>query len=344
MKLNEPMQFSSLRIKLFIKMGKWFLFFPIFAGKITKAKVVAIVVTIGNPSVAKAFNYIADGIWGLAIVAQIVWIGFFAVSIISIISSGEETPITIVPREQADEQKQLEIMPPSSLPQLPPAPTSTPQTPPPQQQSTTELKVTFVATRVIDGDTIELENGQKVRYIGIDTPETVDPRKPVQCFGVEAKNRNKELVEGKQVRLEKDISETDKYGRLVRYVYVGDTFINLALVQEGFASSYTYPPDVKYQNQFIEAERIAREQKKGLWGSCPISSATQETTQIQTSDQQSSGCTIKGNISSSGEKIYHLEGCGSYSKTKIDEARGEHWFCTEEEAISAGWRKALNCL
>jgi len=132
----------------------------------------------------------------------------------------------------------------------------------------------YLVTRVIDGDTIEIEGGKKVRYIGIDTPETVDPRKPVQCFGVEASNRNKQLVEGKKVRLEKDVSEIDKYGRLLRYVYVDGVFVNLVLVQEGFAYSYTYPPDIKYQNQFTEAQRLAREQKKGLWGSCPVSTTS----------------------------------------------------------------------
>src|SRR4030042_2567140 len=81
----------------------------------------------------------------------------------------------------------------------------------------------ILVTRVIDGDTIEIEGGQKVRYIGIDTPEKVDPRPSVQCYGKEAAAKNKELVEGKRVRLEKDVSETDKYGRLLRYVFVGDT-------------------------------------------------------------------------------------------------------------------------
>lgn len=127
----------------------------------------------------------------------------------------------------------------------------------------------FLVTRVIDGDTIEIEGGLKVRYIGIDTPETVDPRKPVQCFGVEASNKNKELVSGRRVRLENDVSETDKYGRLLKYVYVSDTFINLELVKQGYAYSYPYPPDIKYQDQFIDAQRLAREQNKGLWGGCP---------------------------------------------------------------------------
>ena len=120
--------------------------------------------------------------------------------------------------------------------------------------------------RVVDGDTIEIEGGQKIRYIGIDTPETVDPRKSVQCYGKEASDKNKELVEGKDVELEKDVSETDKYGRLLRYVWIGDLLINEFLVQEGYAQSSSYPPDVKYQEKFDEAEQKAREEEKGLWG------------------------------------------------------------------------------
>jgi len=203
---------------------------------------------------------------------------------------------------------------------------------------------TFLVTRVIDGDTIEIEGGKKVRYIGIDTPETVDPRKPVQCFGVEAFNKNKELVERKRIRLEKDISETDKYGRLLRYVYVDGIFVNDYLVRQGYAYAYTYPPDVKYSEQFIQAQKEARENNRGLWKACPVSTTIPTITPISLPAHSSNtNCTIKGNISSSGEKIYHLEGCASYNVTKIDEARGEHWFCTEEEAITAGWRKAKNC-
>jgi len=119
--------------------------------------------------------------------------------------------------------------------------------------------------RVVDGDTIKLENGQTVRYIGMDTPETVDPRRPVGCFGKEASAKNKELVSGKDVRLVKDVSDTDKYGRLLRYVYVGDVFVNEYLVREGYARASSYPPDVKYQELFRDAEREARENKRGWW-------------------------------------------------------------------------------
>ncbi len=204
-------------------------------------------------------------------------------------------------------------------------------------------------TRVVDGDTIDVEIAgkiERVRYIGIDTPETVDPRKPVQCFGVEASKKNKELVEGKMVRLEKDITDRDRYKRLPRYIWLGDTLINQTLVEQGFATSYSYPPDIKYQDKFVAAEKKAREDKLGLWTACasatvPVTAITPSAT-IQASTANPS-CTIKGNISASGEKIYHLQGCGSYSKTTIDESRSERWFCSEQEAQSAGWRRALNC-
>ena len=125
-----------------------------------------------------------------------------------------------------------------------------------------------LVVRVIDGDTIELENGQRVRYIGMDTPESVDQRKTVQCFSKEASNKNTELVLNKQVRLEKDISETDKYGRLLRYVYVGGIFVNDFLVREGYAHASSYPPDIKYRDQFRLAEQNAMEANIGLWSSC----------------------------------------------------------------------------
>ncbi|MEX0616807.1 MAG: thermonuclease family protein [Candidatus Woykebacteria bacterium] len=194
-----------------------------------------------------------------------------------------------------------------------------------------------LVTKVVDGDTVELEGGQKVRYIGIDTPETVDPRKSVQCFGKEATAKNRSLVEGKKVKLEKDISETDKYGRLLRYIWVGDTLMNEILVKEGFAHSSPYPPDVKLQDRFNKAEKFARENNKGLWGVCDAVGVTNPTYQTQS---QSGQCLIKGNISSSGEKIYHLLGQKYYDKIVIDESKGERWFCSEQEALDSRWRKS----
>ena len=146
---------------------------------------------------------------------------------------------------------------------------------PPQYKPTTQpkdVKNTFLVTRVIDGDTIVIEGGQKVRYIGINTPETVHPFKFVECFGIEASRKNKELVEGKEVRLEKDVSQTDQYGRLLRYVYVEDTFVNDFLVREGYAYASTYSPDVKYAAQFILAQQEAKDNNRGLWKSCQAQS------------------------------------------------------------------------
>jgi micrococcal nuclease len=126
-----------------------------------------------------------------------------------------------------------------------------------------------VVGRVIDGDTIELTDGRRVRYIGVDSPETVDPRRPVSCFGKEASAENSRLVAGKTVQLERDVSDADKYQRLLRYVYVDGVFINEYLVQHGFARVATYPPDVKYTELFVKAEQTARQENLGLWKGCP---------------------------------------------------------------------------
>jgi endonuclease YncB( thermonuclease family) len=134
-----------------------------------------------------------------------------------------------------------------------------------------------VVDRVVDGDTLSITIGgapYKVRIIGVDTPETVDPRRPVMCYGAEATSKTKELIAlaGNVVFLEKDVSETDKYGRLLRYVWLdlpdGRLMLNEILVEEGYAQVATYPPDVKYQDLFIAAQREARENNRGLWVAC----------------------------------------------------------------------------
>jgi micrococcal nuclease len=135
---------------------------------------------------------------------------------------------------------------------------------------------TYAVLRVVDGDTIVVSIGGKsetVRLIGIDTPETVDPRKAVQCFGKEASDKTKELLAGQRVMLEKDPSqgERDKYGRLLAYVYRSDGLsINKYLVEQGYAHEYTYNAPYKYQAEFKAAEAEARQQGSGLWapGAC----------------------------------------------------------------------------
>lgn len=202
------------------------------------------------------------------------------------------------------------------------------------QGSTTETRKDILVKRVIDGDTIEFEDGTRVRYIGMDTPEAGD------CFSQESTEENKKLVEGKKVKLETDVQKLDKYGRLLAYVFVGETFVNEELVRRGVAQVLTYPPDVKYTEKLVAAQKEAREKKLGLWaeGICAGSTASPAPeTNTQIPGQE---CPIKGNISSSGEKIYHVPGQRYYERTKIEEGKGERWFCTEEEAIESGWRKS----
>ena len=124
--------------------------------------------------------------------------------------------------------------------------------------------------RVVDGETIEVDGAAgraAVRYIGVDAPETAALGSPVGCFGREASNRNRELVEGRTVLLEKDVSETDQFGRLLRYVYLEDMqMVNELLIAEGFALGSPSLPDVKHQDRLSAAQQQARNAGRGLWG------------------------------------------------------------------------------
>lgn len=157
------------------------------------------------------------------------------------------------------------------------SPSSTPLVQSPQESTNSATQgiegEKALVIKVIDGDTLELQSGKTVRLIGIDTPETVDPRRPVGCFGKEASNETKSLLLGKEVIIQKDVSETDKYKRLLRYIFLplenGQTlFVNDYLVRSGFAKAATYPPDIKFNEQFRQAEKEAMESKKGLWARC----------------------------------------------------------------------------
>lgn len=143
----------------------------------------------------------------------------------------------------------------------------------PAQSATDEAAV----VRVIDGDTIEVEidgGTFTVRYIGMDTPETKAPNTPVEFMGPQATAANAGLVEGATVYLERDVSDTDRFGRLLRYVWLdrgeqGWLLVNLRLVERGFAQVSTFPPDVKYQDLFLAAQQEARDGAVGLWGTVP---------------------------------------------------------------------------
>jgi micrococcal nuclease len=121
---------------------------------------------------------------------------------------------------------------------------------------------------VLDGDTIRVAiDGRtyRLRYIGINAPEMGSDDRPAEPYAAQATARNSELVAGRRVWLEKDVSESDRYGRLLRYVWLGDTLVNAEIVRQGYARAGTYPPDVKYQSRLIRAEREARAAGRGLW-------------------------------------------------------------------------------
>ena len=149
-----------------------------------------------------------------------------------------------------------------------PTPTATPKAAITVQHQGNVTFVKAFCTRVIDGDTIEvLLNGTEhtVRYIGIDTPEMGDERPEYRALAEEAKQANIQLVEGKNISLQKDVSETDQYGRLLRYVFDGTTFVNLVLVADGYAWAKTYPPDTLYDSLFQELQTAAQDDKLGVW-------------------------------------------------------------------------------
>ncbi|MFA6603205.1 MAG: thermonuclease family protein [Candidatus Shapirobacteria bacterium] len=155
---------------------------------------------------------------------------------------------------------------PTPSPTVQPSPTPTQA---PQVLGTQELSKTKVI-RIVDGDTVEIEGGLRLRYIGVDTAEIGSGKKTDECYAREAKVKNEELVLNKEVELEKDVSETDRFGRLLRYVWVDGKMINEELVASGYAKVATFPPDVKYKDRFLAAEKQAREKGLGLWGKCGV--------------------------------------------------------------------------
>jgi micrococcal nuclease len=193
---------------------------------------------------------------------------------------------------------------------------------------------------VVDGDTIKVRVAgvtERVRLIGIDTPELDPP----QCYAQQAASKMQSLVQSKQVVIDADLtqSDRDRYGRLLRHVYLTDRqSVELLLIADGFGKEYTYDKPYQGQVEYRTAQASAKAAGKGLWGAQCAPPAAPEA--AATPSPSSAGCLIKGNISSVGEKIYHVPGQRYYDETKIDSAKGERWFCTRADAEAAGWRAA----
>jgi micrococcal nuclease len=205
-----------------------------------------------------------------------------------------------------------------------------------QQQ---DSKIPAVVERVVDGDTIKVEvnnRSETVRLLLVDTPESVHPSKPVQPYGKEASDFVKKLLpEGKEVKLEMDIGERDKYGRLLAYVWVDGKMLNELLLEKGYARvAYVFEPNTKYVDRFRKIQERARKQELNIW-SIENYATDRGFEENQTKSEQNMSCKqplIKGNINSKGEKIYHTPDSPQYNVTKP-----EMMFCTEQEAKTAGF-------
>ncbi len=174
--------------------------------------------------------------------------------------------------------------------------------------------------RVVDGDTIIVEGVGRVRLIGVDTPETVHPNRPVEFFGKEASAFTKRLLEGKRVRLEYDQERTDRYGRTLAYVYLADgTFVNAEIIRRGYGHAYTRFA-FRYMDEFRQFEREARNNRRGLWGDVVGGSNSSASASPQA--RRSAGGTDPVYVTRTGRK-YHKEGCRFLSKSRIPIKRNE---------------------
>ncbi|EAP97781.1 micrococcal nuclease-like protein [Janibacter sp. HTCC2649] len=229
--------------------------------------------------------------------------------------------------------------------------TTPPTTPPtaspkPQGASKTAAGADLAVVGITDGDTIKvLVNGktERVRLIGLDAPEL----KGAQCWSQKASSKMQSLVQGRSVHLARDPSQADRdrYGRLLRHVSTTDgQLVAQVLIEGGFARELTYDGAYEHRDAYQAAEKRAKAKRLGIWSAtcaAPLAPPAPRATSA-VPQKPSGGCVIKGNINSEGVKIYHVPGGGSYDQTVITESKGERWFCSEQDALDAGWRKARN--
>ena len=196
---------------------------------------------------------------------------------------------------------------------------------------------------VIDGDTIGIENDVRIRLLGINAPDRTE------CFYEESKLFLRELLEDGVITIRKDISGADRHGRLLRYVLVpsdtpeeDDVFVQERMVREGYAKTFAVAPNNEFRDLLSSAQQEAREKGRGLWGACEVE--PESSLRERDSLPIDPSCTIKGNISEKGYgKQYFPEGCPNYNRIKVDVRKGEAYFCTEEDAIAAGFTRSASC-
>ena len=236
--------------------------------------------------------------------------------------------------------------------------------PPPRQVPKGEV-VEARVVGVVDGALIEVDiAGQlfRVRYLGVELAQSTEADGP--SFTREALEFNRFLVDGRTVELERGSTEADAVGNLLRYVYVDGEMVNMALLTNGYAKVSSFPADFEYKMQFLLAEENAKASARGIWAATsggervtPSPGATATPAQQfgggtlpvpppglgrDTCDfTGNSDAVIKGNVDSrTGERTYHVPGGLFYGTTVVDEDQGDRWFCTEEEAVQAGWHRS----
>ncbi len=216
---------------------------------------------------------------------------------------------------------------------------------------------------VLDGDTVDVESAgrrERVRLIGLDAPEMSPP----ECLAAQSREHLVALIAARPVRLEADRTQADRdvYGRLLRHVVLSDGRVAAeSVIAAGYASEYTYDEPYRYRDRFLTAQAAAKRKGLGIWGpECGsatavagaategTASASKRTTTVARQTTKpgpppapaDAVCLIKGNIAKDGERIYHVPGQRYYEATIITESKGERWFCTEADAVAAGWRMA----
>ncbi len=200
----------------------------------------------------------------------------------------------------------------------------------------------YEVARVIDGDTFELADGDRVRLIGSNSPEKGE------CFFEESKNALKELIEGKEVELRKDVTTMDEFGRLLRYVILPNAstvkdniLVSEYMVENGYAILQNNSHNMLYYRILINKRDEAIKMERGMWSVCDYAISERSQTDAPAPSEQ---CSIKGNISMNNfGKTYFMDGCINYTNVKVDLERGEEYFCSEEEAVEAGFEKSENC-
>jgi endonuclease YncB( thermonuclease family) len=220
---------------------------------------------------------------------------------------------------------------------------------------------TITGTAIIsDGDTIKVK-GMRIRLSGIDAPETdqtcINKAGKTYACGIAARDTLTGLIQGRTITCTGD--EIDRYGRRIMTCSVRQTDINAAMVTGGWALAFR-----RYSEIYVSQEQTARARQAGLWSgafiapwdwrhrdrkteilgslSVPIDAQRHLLPQPPASSNPTTSCRIKGNISRNGVRIYHIPGQQDYGRTRITESKGERWFCSEEEARAAGWRRARN--